>query len=108
MHIPEFSFDDETQGGSIPEGKRPHPDLVTHDEPPGFRTRISILFVFRLGEVESPGLAFVELSRSCWPKQTRAFELRYKREIWVVFREAHPHHVPPSRFRQSMHPRWPS
>ena len=61
--------------------ERPHPDLVAHDEPPGFRTRISILSVFRLGEVESLGLAFAELSRSSWPKQTRAFELRYKREI---------------------------
>jgi hypothetical protein len=30
--------------------ERPHPDLVTHHEPPGFRTRISILSVFRLGE----------------------------------------------------------
>jgi hypothetical protein len=52
-----------------------HPDLVTHDDP-GFRTRISTLTVFRLGKVLND--CFVELSRSSWPKQTKAFELRYK------------------------------
>ena len=88
--IQRIQFRNETHECSIPTAKvGSDPDLIA-DEPPLSHEDQSLSH-FPSWEGEGPERCVRGLLRAFWPKQTRAFELRYKREIfWLVFREAHP------------------